>query len=266
MAFSLLCPDKLAYLGTKVDTALRYETKQAGSDCKERWCKQGWLFSHKDFKILNASLTPEANKWQNTEDYHPDIPSEMSLFAGGLDEALYTIINTCREQGVPFVFALSRKALGRCLNKAVPVSLVGIFNYDGAQVSNSTLRKRVYSIKYQKCGVFFCFFFYYHSWTRLFFNPQDIYHKMIELSSKARRAYEVMVSNLEQSGLTDMEQEVTIEGELQVSSLSEEADTCSEHKQPEEAEYSKSLSSHHLVTSSIVIASVLIWPGFHPLF
>lgn len=71
-------------------------------------------------------------------DYHPDIPSEMSLFAGGLDEALYTIINTCREQGVPFVFALSRKALGRCLNKAVPVSLVGIFNYDGAQVSNST--------------------------------------------------------------------------------------------------------------------------------
>lgn len=55
-------------------------------------------------------------------------------FAGGLDEALYTIIDNCREQGVPFVFALSRKALGRCVNKAVPVSLVGIFNYDGAQV------------------------------------------------------------------------------------------------------------------------------------
>lgn len=67
----------------------------------------------------------------------------MSSFAGGLDEALYTIIDTCREQGVPFVFALSRKALGRCVNKAVPVSLVGIFNYDGAQVrlmfSDSTL-------------------------------------------------------------------------------------------------------------------------------
>uniref|UniRef100_A0A3Q3WYM9 Ribosomal protein eL8/eL30/eS12/Gadd45 domain-containing protein n=1 Tax=Mola mola TaxID=94237 RepID=A0A3Q3WYM9_MOLML len=53
---------------------------------------------------------------------------------GGLDEALYTIIDTCHEQGVPFVFALSRKALGRCVNKAVPVSLVGIFNYDGAQM------------------------------------------------------------------------------------------------------------------------------------
>lgn len=58
----------------------------------------------------------------------------MSPFSGGLDEALHTIIDTCREQAVPFVFALSRKALGRCVNKAVPVSLVGIFNYDGAQV------------------------------------------------------------------------------------------------------------------------------------
>ncbi|KAJ8381174.1 hypothetical protein SKAU_G00019520 [Synaphobranchus kaupii] len=75
---------------------------------------------------------------------------------GGLDEALHTIIDTCREQSVPFVFALSRKALGRCVNKAVPVSLVGIFNYDGAQ---------------------------------------DHYHNMIELSSQAREAYEVMIAN-----------------------------------------------------------------------
>ncbi|XP_058632493.1 selenocysteine insertion sequence-binding protein 2-like isoform X2 [Onychostoma macrolepis] len=77
---------------------------------------------------------------------------------GGLDEALHTIIDTCRDQGVPFVFALSRKALGRCVNKAVPVSLVGVFNYDGAQ---------------------------------------DHYHKMIELSAEARKAYEVMIANLE---------------------------------------------------------------------
>lgn len=32
---------ELAYLGTKVNTALRYETKPSRSDCKERWCKQG---------------------------------------------------------------------------------------------------------------------------------------------------------------------------------------------------------------------------------
>ncbi|XP_077376803.1 selenocysteine insertion sequence-binding protein 2-like [Festucalex cinctus] len=79
---------------------------------------------------------------------------------GGLDEALHKIIDTCREQEVPFVFALSRKALGRCVNKMVPVSLVGIFNYDGAQ---------------------------------------DYYHQMIELSSEARRAYEEMLASVERA-------------------------------------------------------------------
>ncbi|XP_049907089.1 selenocysteine insertion sequence-binding protein 2-like [Epinephelus moara] len=119
---------------------------------------------------------------------------------GGLDEALYTIIDTCREQGVPFVFALSRKALGRCLNKAVPVSLVGIFNYDGAQ---------------------------------------DFYHKMIELSSEARRAYEEMVSSLEQIGPAEAEEEGNTEEELQISSLAEEAHPEPDATQPEEPEYIK---------------------------
>ncbi|XP_020782827.2 selenocysteine insertion sequence-binding protein 2 [Boleophthalmus pectinirostris] len=85
---------------------------------------------------------------------------ERSQAKGGLDEALHSIIDTCREQEVPFIFALSRKALGRCVKKAVPVSLVGIFNFDGAQ---------------------------------------DIYHKMIELSSEARKAYEAMLLSLEQT-------------------------------------------------------------------
>ncbi|XP_040051084.2 selenocysteine insertion sequence-binding protein 2 [Gasterosteus aculeatus] len=116
---------------------------------------------------------------------------------GGLDEALYTIIDTCREQGVPFVFALSRKALGRCVNKAVPVSLVGIFNYDGAQ---------------------------------------DFYHKMIELSSEARRAYEVMVSSLEQTGQADPE---SVEEKLQISSAAEEAELGRDITPPEEPEYMK---------------------------
>ncbi|XP_051279031.1 selenocysteine insertion sequence-binding protein 2 [Dicentrarchus labrax] len=118
---------------------------------------------------------------------------------GGLDEALYTIIDTCREQGVPFVFALSRKALGRCVNKAVPVSLVGIFNYDGAQ---------------------------------------DVYHKMIELSSEARRAYEVMVTSLEQTGQAETEQVLNTE-ELQITSLAEEAEPSPDATNPEEPEYIK---------------------------
>uniref|UniRef100_A0ABI7WUW7 Ribosomal protein eL8/eL30/eS12/Gadd45 domain-containing protein n=1 Tax=Felis catus TaxID=9685 RepID=A0ABI7WUW7_FELCA len=57
---------------------------------------------------------------------------------GGLDDTLHTIIGYACEQNIPFVFALNRKALGRSLNKAVPVSVVGIFSYDGAQVSRAS--------------------------------------------------------------------------------------------------------------------------------
>ncbi|XP_060927432.1 selenocysteine insertion sequence-binding protein 2-like [Limanda limanda] len=108
---------------------------------------------------------------------------------GGLDEALHNIIDTCREQGVPFVFGLSRKALGRCVNKAVPVSLVGIFNYDGAQ---------------------------------------DQYHQMIELSSEARTAYEVMVASVEQSNQAEGEQPASSEEELQISSMPSPESTAPE--------------------------------------
>ncbi|PWA15903.1 hypothetical protein CCH79_00009015, partial [Gambusia affinis] len=118
---------------------------------------------------------------------------------GGLDEVLHTIISMCREQGVPFVFALSRKALGHCVNKAVPVSLVGIFNYDGAQ---------------------------------------DFYHKMIELSSEARRAYEVMLSSLERSDQPDTEQQGNTEP-LQINSLAEESEPGPDSKHSEKPYYLK---------------------------
>ncbi|ROL42145.1 Selenocysteine insertion sequence-binding protein 2-like [Anabarilius grahami] len=78
---------------------------------------------------------------------------------GGLDEALYNVIAMAREQEIPFVFALGRKALGRCVNKLVPVSVVGIFNYSGAE---------------------------------------GLFNKLVSLTEEARRAYKDMVSALEQ--------------------------------------------------------------------
>lgn len=78
---------------------------------------------------------------------------------GGLDDTLHTIIDYACEQNIPFVFALNRKALGRSLNKAVPVSVVGIFSYDGAQ---------------------------------------DQFHKMVELTVAAREAYKTMLENVRQ--------------------------------------------------------------------
>ncbi|XP_030045421.1 selenocysteine insertion sequence-binding protein 2-like [Microcaecilia unicolor] len=78
---------------------------------------------------------------------------------GGLDEALYNVIAMAREQEIPFVFALGRKALGRCVNKLVPVSVVGIFNYSGAD---------------------------------------SLFNKLVSLTEEARKAYRDMVSAMEQ--------------------------------------------------------------------
>ncbi|XP_068882452.1 selenocysteine insertion sequence-binding protein 2-like isoform X3 [Aphelocoma coerulescens] len=78
---------------------------------------------------------------------------------GGLDEALYNVIAMAREQEIPFVFALGRKALGRCVNKLVPVSVVGIFNYSGAE---------------------------------------DLFNKLVSLTEEARKAYRDMVAAMEQ--------------------------------------------------------------------
>lgn len=64
---------------------------------------------------------------------------------------------------------------------------------------------------------------------------------MIELSSEARTAYEVMVSSLEQTAQADADAEEAeiIEGKLQISSLAEEAEPGPDTTQPEEPEYSK---------------------------
>ncbi|XP_035274957.1 selenocysteine insertion sequence-binding protein 2-like [Anguilla anguilla] len=77
---------------------------------------------------------------------------------GGLDEALYNVIAMAREQEIPFVFALGRKALGRCVNKLVPVSVVGIFNFSGAE---------------------------------------GLFNRLVSLTEEARKAYKDMVSALE---------------------------------------------------------------------
>lgn len=51
---------------------------------------------------------------------------------GGLDEAINSIIKNAMEQSVPFLFALNRQVLGKGIKKKSPVSVVGIFDYAGA--------------------------------------------------------------------------------------------------------------------------------------
>ncbi|XP_065596724.1 selenocysteine insertion sequence-binding protein 2 isoform X2 [Cyrtonyx montezumae] len=121
---------------------------------------------------------------------------------GGLDETLHTIIDCACEQNIPFVFALNRKALGRCVNKAVPVSVVGIFSYDGAQ---------------------------------------DHFHRMVQLTTEARKAYEDMVAALQEEAegrQTEMELSV-VTTELEKSCLSEADNTSSRNSDEDVPNYIK---------------------------
>ena len=62
------------------------------------------------------------------------IDLSYKFLLGGLDDLLANIIDVCHAQDVPVIFSLNRQVLGKVLLKKVPVSIVGIFYYDGAQV------------------------------------------------------------------------------------------------------------------------------------
>uniref|UniRef100_A0A8C4X089 Ribosomal protein eL8/eL30/eS12/Gadd45 domain-containing protein n=1 Tax=Eptatretus burgeri TaxID=7764 RepID=A0A8C4X089_EPTBU len=83
---------------------------------------------------------------------------DSSQGKGGLDEALQTALALAGAQGILVCFALGRKALGRCVNKLVPVSAVGIFSYAGAEA---------------------------------------LFHRLTRLTLDARQAYQAVVSALQ---------------------------------------------------------------------
>ncbi|XP_055646198.1 selenocysteine insertion sequence-binding protein 2 isoform X11 [Falco peregrinus] len=121
---------------------------------------------------------------------------------GGLDETLHNIIDCACEQNIPFVFALNRKALGRCVNKAVPVSVVGIFSYDGAQ---------------------------------------DHFHRMVQLTTEARKAYKDMIAALEkeaEGGLKETQPSISAT-EYEKNSLSEMGKTSSKDSDEDVPNYIK---------------------------
>ncbi|XP_065513460.1 selenocysteine insertion sequence-binding protein 2 isoform X4 [Caloenas nicobarica] len=121
---------------------------------------------------------------------------------GGLDETLHNIIDCACEQNIPFVFALNRKALGRCVNKAVPVSVVGIFSYDGAQ---------------------------------------DHFHRMVQLTTEARKAYKDMIAALEEEaegGLRETQPGI-LTTECEKNGLSETGKTSSKDSDEDVPNYIK---------------------------
>ncbi|CAM9934265.1 unnamed protein product, partial [Discosporangium mesarthrocarpum] len=52
---------------------------------------------------------------------------------GGLDEKVRDIVSEARGAGIPLVFGLSKRRLGKALGKSIKVSTVGVYNFDGAE-------------------------------------------------------------------------------------------------------------------------------------
>ena len=64
----------------------------------------------------------------------PEIYCHMCSSSGGIDEMLMHIIQLCNDFNIPMVYGLNRKKMGGILRKKVPVSIVSVFSYDGAEV------------------------------------------------------------------------------------------------------------------------------------
>lgn len=78
---------------------------------------------------------------------------------GGLDEAVKRLLDTARRMDLPIVYALSRRKIGRVLLKKVPVSCVGILNYQATEETWKQLTEAVnvareeYQLKLQQLGL-----------------------------------------------------------------------------------------------------------------
>lgn len=126
------------------------------------------------------------------------------------------------------MFALNRKALGRSLNKAVPVSAVGIFSYDGAQVSSGPGREPWARVQCPLQGTagplggssVLAAGRQHPCWgspasallpggrrpcplgsglsSTCSLLPQDQFHRMVELTMAARQAYKTMLESVRQ--------------------------------------------------------------------
>ena len=63
----------------------------------------------------------------------PDI--ERIESAGGLDDAVSRLLEAAGAQEVPVVFGLNRRKLGKLCLKKVPISCIGVMNFQGSDVS-----------------------------------------------------------------------------------------------------------------------------------
>ena len=61
---------------------------------------------------------------------------KLSFSTGGLNECIEELKRLAVEQDVPVFFVMDRRRLGKAILRKVPVSVVGVMNFAGTDVSN----------------------------------------------------------------------------------------------------------------------------------
>ncbi|XP_062512156.1 selenocysteine insertion sequence-binding protein 2-like isoform X2 [Corticium candelabrum] len=139
----------------------------------------------------------------------PNVESITSQ--GGTDDLLHQIRAKCEEQKVPIVFALSRRGLGRAVSKKVPVSIVGVFSYDGAQAHFNELLTTVEDAR--------------HAYTKLVAEFENETKRLEEIARSGRSS-----SGSESSGLSSRKTSKTdsesdgMKSERKISGTSDDGD------------------------------------------
>lgn len=69
----------------------------------------------------------------------------MQFISDALHCVIKEVVEIARKEDVNYYFTLSRRKLGNIMLKYMPISCVGILNYEGAEVR--IRRKRFFSLK-----------------------------------------------------------------------------------------------------------------------
>lgn len=65
------------------------------------------------------------------------------LLIGGINSTIDEMKKKCQQSNVPYVFSLKRRQLGYVLFKKVPVSCVGVINYQGSEENSQKLLRLI---------------------------------------------------------------------------------------------------------------------------
>merc|ERR1712098_668565 len=127
----LLSPEVNSSISLLMADLIRFQDKQYHKDPEKAKSKRRYVVGLR-----------EVAKFLKVKKIHgiifaPDI--EKVETEGGLDDAVGKLIKDAELMGVPVIFGLNRYKLGRTCLKKVPISCIGILNYQGSDDNFKTL-------------------------------------------------------------------------------------------------------------------------------